>query len=104
MAVEYRPEGKRDIGRPKTRWTDHSMFKIEFLEDRTRSPPSVYVRDGGGGDDDDDDDDLLSDVRPRFADYTTAVLMDSTAVPGLHSNRCLEESFGNALLSSGLSC
>jgi hypothetical protein len=59
MAVEYRREVKRDIGRPKTRWTDQSIFRIEFSQDRTRKPASVHL---GDDDDDDYDDDLWTHI------------------------------------------
>jgi hypothetical protein len=34
VALEYQPQGKRDIGRPKTRWTD-KISRVEFPQDRT---------------------------------------------------------------------
>jgi hypothetical protein len=35
MALEYKPKGKRDIDRPKTRWGDE-QYQDEFSQDRTR--------------------------------------------------------------------
>jgi hypothetical protein len=34
MALEYKPKGKDDIGRPKKDGEINSIFKIEFPQDR----------------------------------------------------------------------
>jgi hypothetical protein len=49
QALQYKPKGQRDIGRPKKRWRDQSHFE----DQGTLNTPNLHEHD-----DDDDDDDV----------------------------------------------
>ena len=50
QALQYKPKGRRNIGRPRKRWRDHFIVRIKDQEARL----NLHEHD----DDDDDDDEI----------------------------------------------
>jgi hypothetical protein len=59
MALEYKPKGKCDIGRPKTYGEIKASSRLSFHRRGPRCPTSIYIHDVDDDDDDDDDDVLF---------------------------------------------
>jgi hypothetical protein len=57
QALQYKPKGRRNIGRPRKRWRDQL-----HLEDQKQETRLILHEHGGDDDDDDDDDDADDDV------------------------------------------